>query len=221
MSTIRQHVSNIRTLIRKVSNDSNYEDQFLYSLLRITANKLQYQHKGTQFDYATFCIPLVKANSHNCDCVSVGCTVLKSEYEIPKPLIKPNSGGMSSFSVETLGDKLIDKASPQAQITNLLDDIKKNELTYWIRSGKLIIWNSDLNLKAVQVTALWEDITDWQGLDLCDNEGNPLPSCSDILDNEFSLDGHLTYDMYSMVLNMLRLPLSLLEDGSVNENPDI
>ena len=171
MATINQEISNLRTLIRKVQDDSPYEDQFLYSILTIVNSKLTYQHSknhDNDFHWTTFCVPLEVAKSHNCECVEVGCNVLKSVYTIPHAMMGKN-GHM--FKVETLGDILISPKSPQTVIDDQLDDIKRGKLGWYLRSGKLIIWNN-LKLKAIQVSGRWENILDWQGKTLWDGDGN-------------------------------------------------
>ena len=222
MSTIRQNISDVRSLIKQVQNDTPYTDQFLYSLLNAAAIKLQYQryekHKmANDFNWITFCVPLELANSHDCDCVAVGCKVLKTPYKIPRPMV---AGNHMLFKVETLGDILISRKNPQTVKDDFLDDIKAGKPGWHIRSEKLLIWNN-LKYKAVQVTGIWEDITEWVGKSLCDLDGNPLPPCEDVLDTSFTLEKHLHYDMYRIVLGLLRLPLSLMDDHTVDENSNI
>lgn len=222
MKTIRQNISDIRTLIKQVQNDSLYPDQFLYSLLRITASKLQYQriekYKAVNdFNWQTFCIPLIKAKSHDCDCVQVGCDVLKSVNELPRPLIGANR---LMFKVLTLGEEPIPKRSAAEIKTDNEDDIKAGEPGYMIRNNRLVIWNN-VKWKAVQVSGIWEDPTEWIGLSLCDEDGSLIPPCQDVLETNLNLDGHLVFDMYRMVLSLLRLPLNLVDDMTSDSQPEI
>ena len=221
MSTIRQDISNIRSLIKQVQDDTDYTDQFLYSLITVASAKLQEQHamrNSNNFHWTTFCVPLVKAKSHNCDCVEVGCDVLKSKYKIPHAM--DGKRGSLLFKVETLGDVLIPPRTPQEVITDNLDDIKSGRTSYFIRDSHLIIWNN-LDLKAIQVSGMWEDISKWQGKELCDTDGNPLPACEDVMEMVIPLENNLRFDMYKMVLSLLRIPLSVQEDITSDANSEI
>lgn len=219
---IGQDISNIRKLIKKVQNDSLYEDQFLYSLLSICASKLQYQRiekykRINDFNWFTFCVRLEKVKSHDCDCVEIGCDVLKTVITIPRPMVARNE---LLLKVETLGDVLIPPKSPQIVKDDNLDDIKRGKPGWHIRNEKVIIWNN-LKYKAIQISGIWEDISKWQGKELCDLEGNVIANCETVLDQSLPLDEHLRFDAYKMVLSLLRIPLSVMDDITVDNNPEI
>ena len=85
-------IGTLRTLIKAHSDDSNYTDSALYSLLiqsrsEILSRKLRKHQPLSPFNEQTICVPLEKDNFHDCSCVSVGCDVLKSQFTIPQPIV--------------------------------------------------------------------------------------------------------------------------------------
>jgi len=220
---IPQHISNIRGLIKKVQDDTPFVDQLIYSLLVIAGNRVQYQkdrkNRDTTnpFNWDTFCIKLEVAHSHDCSCIKVGCNVLKSVIQIPKPRM---GSSKPLFNVRTLGDKLIPFKLPEDVKADLEDEVKSGKPGYMIRNQKLIIWNN-LKWGAVQVSGVWEDITDWNGLGLCDDDGNEIGKCADMIDREFKIDADLVYTVYQLTLDLLKVPLQITDDITSDNQPEI
>lgn len=221
MSTVASNISALRGIIKQVQDDSVYTDKFLYSLLssakaRLLRQKLD-RGKLSEFNWVTFCISLEVGKSHNCDCVPVGCDVVKSVSEIPKVL---NGRHNDLIRIETLGGKLIPFRTEEQILNEVEDDILGSTLKWTMRSRKLIIFNNT-DLKAVQVTSVPEDISAWGDIHTCvDSSGNPT-DCFDIFESDFGLDEDLTIPAYKMVLELLRIPLSLQEDITVDNNAEI
>lgn len=221
MSTVASNISALRGIIKQVQDDSVYTDKFLYSLLssakaRLLRQKLD-RGKLSEFNWVTFCITLEKAKSHNCDCIPVGCDVVKSIHEIPRVL---NGRYRDLIRIETLGGKLIPYRTEEQVLNEVEDDILGTSLKWTMRSRELIIFNNT-DLKAVQVTSVPEDISQWSDIHTCvDSSGNPT-NCFDIFKSDFGLDEDLTIPAYKMVLELLRIPLSLQEDITVDNNAEI
>ena len=105
--TIQEGISIIRSLINKTSDDNTYTDELLYELLSKARaeildkeyNKFEFK---SNFDRHSICVPMCVATSHDCDCVPVGCTVLKSKFKIPRSLTQRVR---DSMEVYTLGEK--------------------------------------------------------------------------------------------------------------------
>lgn len=216
------HISDIRNLIKQVQDDSHFTDRFLFSLLSkakayLMRQKLLKYNALSEFNYLTFCIQLEEAKAHDCDCVAYGCTVLKSKFEIPKPI---RARARDLIRVETLGGKLIPQKTEEQLKYEKYDDVKGGKIAWSLRSQHIIIWN-DLNLKAVQVSGLWEDVSEWADIHLCyDDDGNPA-DCYDIYESEFGLDEDLSMAAYQMVLNALNVPLQLRSDMTGDVQPEI
>lgn len=216
--TIKEHISQLRGNIRKYEDDTKFTDPQLYVAMNSAKNKLRGQKlskgkKVSDFEYRTFCIELEKTKSHDCDCVPVGCTVLKSKYGIPA---SATSATKDMFRVLTLGDVLIPNKNEQEIKTDITDDVKGGKPGYMIRNSKVLIWNN-LLYPAVQVTGLWEDLTAWEGIQYCDEGTKP---CVDIQEKDFDIDGDDEFDMYMMAMKQLGIALSTFPDMTANNNPD-
>lgn len=225
MSTIAQHVGVIRTLIKEHSDDSLYSDQFLFELFKNGAKKLQYQKLRrwdhlSEWNRSRYCIKLEKAKSHNCECVAVGCDVLKSVHKIPKPLTNRDRDMIKVFD---LNGNRIDQVTTQEQIDNMSDPsgIKQKRTSFEIVNQRVVIYNN-LELKAVEVEEIAEDETQWAGIKLCDSEGNETnQDCFNIQTSDYPLDSELVEPTYRLVLELLHIPLQLTSDQTTDANPEI
>lgn len=219
MATIQQHISDIRGYIKQVQDDSHFTDSFIYRSLNKAKNKIREQNLSkanfvSNFEWRTFCIELERTKSHDCSCVKVGCDVLKSVYELPGV---NTSGRKDLIRIHTLGDILIPYKNEEEIKDDITDDVKSGLPGYMIRNGKIIIWNN-LDYKAVQVTVLPEDITEWIDIQLCDVASKP---CFDITKDSYDLGGGDEYDVHMLTLQMLGVPFKLAEDINANNNPNI
>lgn len=223
MAKINQHISNIRALIKQYGrNPDVYTDGFLYSLLNGARNILLEQNVNkknfiSEWDNRQYPIRLVKDKSHLVKCVTVGCDILRSEYELPRALLTNNK---SLFKVTDFSYKPITLVTEREFEFNKYDDIKKNTTQASIVNDYLIIWNN-LKLKSVLIKGIWEDVLDWSKLPQCDSLGNySVNHCFNALTEDFPLSETLKDAAYSIVLKKLDIPLSLIGDkinDSTNE----
>jgi len=176
---------------------------------------LQIQNgKYKDYNLLRFCIELEVAKSHNCDCVPVGCDVLKTVYELPEYLQTPYH---SSIKVRTLGGKIIGKTSDEALLTELTDPIKGSAIRWTLNSNKIVIWRN-LDLKAIEVEAVWADPLDWDEKRLCpDPNGN---DCGDALDLDAGVTQDQSRDIMRMCMKDLGFSLPLQDDRTADRNPE-
>jgi hypothetical protein len=223
METIAKHIGRLRNLINQQSDDSDMTDEYLYALLRDAKAILQKRkadsfHKLSEWDYQEYCIALCKDKAHNCDCIDVGCDVLKSKYPIPRPLIGRNR---EVISIKTLGGQTLSFASEEDVIQNKTDDFKKDKPAYWIDGdNKLVIWNT-LAWKAIRVRGIFNDPTEWSDIKFCNEDGEEQGPCYDITDSEFPIDPSLHVPMYEIVLKALSINLQTLDDQTNDATDDI
>ncbi len=219
MSTISHHIAAIRSLIKEHTDDSYYEDQFLYSLLKAAAQRLMRERLDkyrflSQWFWKDFCIGTEKTRAHDCSCVAAGCYVLKSVVEIPKPFTKFDG---DLFKVFTLDYNEIPYVTPQAQKTNRYDPVMSSEITYSIVNNKIELWNTNLLApKAIIVSTVPNDITDWDGITLCDEDGNE--TCYDAMNDDFPLDPDLDILCWNMAVRELGFSFQVPEDKQGDAN---
>lgn len=219
--TVRQVISLLRSRVKEYSDDTLYTDEMLYDtlvsvralLLHREQNKRSNEVFTNPFFRQAFCLELEKGLSHDCDCVKHGCTVLKSKYKLPTAL-----AGM--VVVRTLGGNTIDIVDINRQKFISRHPMFSLKPTASIVNNKLIIWNN-LLYKAVVVEAIWEDPTDWIGIQLCDGENGPSDCYDDPLDMDFGITASYTTQLIQMALESVLQSYKIQSDLNNDSNPDI
>lgn len=224
MSTINQHISNIRGLIKEHSrNPEVYTDQFLYQLLNgararlleINANKINH---NSEWDWETFPIFLTKKKSHLVGCIQVGCDVMRSEYKLPRALLVNNKSMIEVYGFDW---KPIILASEIDWLNTKYDDVRSKYINASIINDYLVIWNK-LNLKAVLVKGLWEDVSEWAQIPQCNEDGDIVaPTCFDIYTKDFPLSESMKDAAYDIVLSKLGFTKKLMADTTNDSNNEI
>lgn len=218
MSTIAQEISLLRNSIKEVDDDSKYRDSYLYSMWSVARADILYRTLGnkifiTPWAYHRFCIELEKVKSHNCDCVAVGCDVLRSRYKVPKPV----SGRFNdALEIQDLDGDVIGITTEQALKSDQLDKIKKGKVRATVYNGYIYIWNT-LDLKAIQVNGIWEDVSKWDSIQLCTDD---IP-CFDIYNLDAGISANLRGVVLARTMELLNIPISRKDDDRSDRNPEI
>lgn len=203
--------------------ESPYSDEFLYHLfntaaLRLVQQKFNKSYKASDWNTQVFCIATMADTIHNCECLP-SCNVLKSKYKIPKPL---TSRSRDLIKVHTLDHRDIGYLNPSSAYTYQYDEIRANALAYSIIDEYIVLWNADPDNvvpRAILVSGYFEDISQWSGIEACDENGVTTGACFDIFTNNYPIDNDLIDPAYRMTLEMLRMPVTLLDDR-INEQQD-
>lgn len=217
---INTYISKLRFYLKEYSRDTKYTDQILAELFMdaraelLGQKKKKMKHISPAY-YNTFCIKLVPGLSHECGCITFGCEVLKSEHPLPDFIAGYNNDTLTVF---TLGGIKIDPIDENDYLLTQTNDILRNKPLYSIVNNHLIIWNN-MDYPAVQVRAIWNNIVDWQYIQFCDQ--NNAATCIDVFDMEINMDKSQERAAYQMVLQDLRLPLSLVDDMTNDAQPEI
>lgn len=212
-------ISLLGSLAEEYSKDTKFTEQKLWTTFSIAKAKLQSKKLGrfkviSPRQYKTVCLKLEEGLSHNCGCVTVGCTVYKSVYQLPDYISGDTIDGLRIFSV--LNGKQIGYIDESEYLDLQDDDIYKDEISYSIVNGYLIIWNKSTDY--VQVRALWADNT--QLNDIQDCEGN-LANCIDYYNEDTGLSQEQVYDAIAETFRLLKIPMETIEDSTNDINPDI
>lgn len=219
--TIAEHVAAIRNLINQFADDeAPYSDEFLYHLFKSAANLLVLRKREKSntlpiYDMRYFCVGTEKSTAHDCDCVGAGCEILKTIYDIPKPI----QGKYRPYlKVTTLDYEEIPYMDLSALKAFQYDPIRKGKIHYSFLNKHIVLWGTDLKRpKAILIGGYFEDISEWANKKLCDSNGNTTGSnCYSIYDDEYPLDVDLVDTAYQLVLEKLRLPLQIPADR-INE----
>lgn len=217
MATVSESISRLRTAIKQYTDDSPYTDEYLYSVLN-SAKAILLRQRAAKFNKLPnpqcFCMELVEANSHDCDCIDIGCKVLKTRYPVPETIFGRNT---DLLYLKTLGEKEIDIVDFRQLSHRDLDPIKAGTRVATELNGHYLIWNEE-NLKAIVICAQWADIADWSDKVLCPTGDE---DCFDIGSLDFGIPKDLEMVMIKMAIEELGIPLSIKSDITNDNNEDI
>lgn len=214
MSTVGQHISNIRGLIEKYGRTSEeYTDQFLYELLKgarseVLRNEIQKLNKISEWNWQTICTGLELSKPADCDCLpdTIGCQVLKTTNKIPEVF---KSKVNSFIRLSTPGNKGINLIEPRFWEIYKLDNNRSKQLSASIINGYIYLWNYPSNkLKCIQISGVWRDPLELQNV----TDSNTNQPCFSTLTSDFPIDLDFQNSIYKMVIELLKLPLQLQQD---------
>ena len=219
MASVSETISRLRTLIKQYSDDSPFTDEFLYSVLNSGKARLLRQ-RATSFNKLPnaqcFCIELVKATSHDCACIDIGCEVLMTKYPIPDTIFGRNT---ELLYLKTLGEQEIPIIDFRELSYMNLDPIKANKRVATEYNRHFLIWNEE-DLEALIVCAIWSDIAAWSDIQLCPDSDNP-GDCFNLDTTEFNLPKDMEITLYEFAMRELNIPMQLKEDMTNDSNENI
>ena len=161
--------------------------------------------------FQLFCIELELVKAEDCSCVpDNSCKVLRSKYQIPRPLIGRYRDAMQ---VKLMDGRLLGMIEQYQLKSDSLDPIKGEALRYSIINQYLYLWRSK-TLKCIYVDGIWENILDWQDI-------QSQEYCNDIYDIESGIGQNEVTGIMQIMATLLQLPLSRKDDDSDDRNSEI
>ena len=224
MKSIAKHISLLRGLIKEYSrNTEPYTDEYLYEVLSVSRTDILGQRLDKFVNISTdnwfrICIPLEVTKSHNCSCVPdrLACKVLRTKFKVPSVLSGRNKDRIDVALLD--GTKI--NISTEAEWMRVKDNEFKSQFYYAsFVNGYLYFWNLPLNLKVVQVTGLFADVTELSNIEC--NDGDTTSPCFDITTSDFPIDEKLAYIVYRRAAEILGIPLQIIQDKTNDGNQDI
>ena len=230
MVTIGELVQRIQSLYSKgvQSDDSRLKPRQIYSKLTTVRAKLISQQakkrqKINQWNYQTLpCIELVEASIYDCSCLpQLGCNVLRSKYQIPKPLTDLDKHLIQSVSTidgsilygETILSQL--KYRKGAKYTH-------NNPQYWIDNNYLFVTDkTGEGPKALRMSYIAEDPLAIESfINYCDETCVDCEDCESVLDKEFAIDNNLVDTLIEMSIQELVILFSQSKEDMRNDTRD-
>lgn len=218
---IAAHIDDLRISIRQTSDDSNFSDQFLYKKLldaraEVYTNQIKKGHKLSEWNYQSFCMPMEVSTYHDCDCIdSIDCKVLKSKFQLPKPL---NNRFKSMLEIRNMtGDRRYERATPSQLRRYKHSFTKKNGDYYDIVNNYLIIFDMS-GATTFLIKGLFEDPASVGDITVCGSGNEP---CYDPLTDDFPLDMNLNNPVYDIAKQKMGITIQFPEDDSNNANSTV
>lgn len=222
--TVNEIVSYIRGLLKEHDDSYGvYVDKFLWETFLIAKAEVYSNLRLRRFNFKNpqnevgFCIELEQGLSHECGCVTYGCKVLTTKYELPRYFSGRNTG---SLKIYTLGNKEIEIVEEnEFEEVYKYNDMYKNKILASIINNKIVIWNT-LDLKLIRVKAYWEDITQIDDIQFCSDSSSD-PNCIDVYSLDIGVDKDLLKSIVDVMIDILSKPLRMIEDQTNDSNPEI
>lgn len=218
--TIAFHIDYIREIMRQTSDDSVYSDELLYKLLidsraMVLGNKLNNFKRQSEFNYQDFCMELEVTKYDDCACVpGSGCLVLKTKLEVPEPL---SLNFKTLMEVTTLdGQTRIDYVDQKQLKTLKFSKTRGHKLVYTIRNRKIVVFNSDLKLRPINIHSIVEDPSELANLPFIDITGtcHPTEKCFSKKTTPLPMDAKIADDVYQLVFKKLGLSMQQPADNN-------
>jgi hypothetical protein len=217
--TVQEVVSIIRSRIKAYSDDTDYPDKVLWDYFRVRKNNvladrvLRRYFTIDQQNYQTICLELEEGLSHECGCITYGCEVLKTIKNLPEYLVGRN---MPTLRVMLLDGRIIDAIEEQEYEEVIkYDPILSKKILYSIVNNRVVLWNAPKTLKAIQVRAIWSDVTELDSVQYCNDNDPTVPNCINFFDTNIGLQEELISYTIDLVLERDIFPsLNIIKDST-------
>lgn len=213
--TIAQHISIIKSLLRSLTDDTNYTDEFIYALLnshRALVLREYYKNNNniSHFNWQLVCVNLIKSTVHDdCPCAPEDdCKILRTGVKIPVPI---SAGGNPLLKVRTFDGKTIPFLALEKALNKHLYKHLKNKIVYTISNGYLFVLGTN-NLRAIMIDGIFEDPSALSEITMCDVSGEPTTVCFNILETDYPLDLFLEPVVRKQILEDLSRSLGIPKD---------
>jgi hypothetical protein len=211
-------ISSIRTRVKEYTDDSLYEDSFLWSSFlderaMLLTQRLKKQHFISSINYSTFCMETVKDLSHMCGCITkVGCEIHRTLLKLPDFLAGRNKPAIELY---TLDYGRIDITAERDVLLNKLHPIKAMKPQASIVNNYVILW--DTSYPSVLIRMIASDPLEVMEKQQC-KEDTP---CVDIYTTSINTDREIIEAAIDKVVNNIRQSFEITSDMNNDSNPEI
>lgn len=220
LRTIDAHIGELRKLIKQFSDDSVYDDEFLYKVFiearsTILGRQLESLKYKSQWNWMTIIVPLEKADyfEDNSFPEGITCKVRKSMYKIPRPFATKLREVMQVLTLS--GDTISPGNLKDAQNLKHTKTMQ-NQMLWEIKDEYLIIHNN-LQIKALPIRAIFENPLEVAEFPKYNTSGEYVDeTCFNPHIQHVPMDMDLNDACYTQVLKKLGLVAPLVEDRSNN-----
>ena len=234
--TIKEIIQRVQSLYSKgvQSDDSRLSARHIYSKIltaraKLITQKINKRQKVSQWTYQTLnCVELIKAEPYECPCLpSIGCTILRTKEELPKPLTGLLDGHVIQSVTSLEGSLLFSETSWETKKYKKGSKYTANKPDFFIRNNYLYITSKGAP-KSIAITGLFEDpieVEDYPGIckeEKCE-EGTPennCPECMSYLDKELPIDKDMIETLIEIAVQELISVFSQSKEDMSNNTSD-
>lgn len=208
------------------SDDSRLTPRHIYNKMltvrsKLISEEIKKKQKTNQWNYQTLpCVELIKAHPDECPCVPpVGCEILRSKYQLPKPLTSFNTHMIQSVS-SLNGDVIFSEITWNEKKYKNANKYTAKKPDYFIRNNYLYITHR-LGLKVISVTGLFEDPIEVDKFpSMCKENCKDCEDCTSMFDKEFPIDNDMIDTLIELSINELVVLFGQNIEDSTNNTRD-
>lgn len=232
MSTLRQLVSNVRSMHRILSTDSMITDRAIASELRRVSLLMIKRETNLRKLWATDtlfttipCLEMIEVPISDCSDYSEDILVARSKHKMPR-MAEGNYNYVIQgvYSINVLGGtgKKLKEISINRYLNLLKLPAKKNEEYFWINNDYLYVSSAFVN--KVRISALFMDDIPTEVMypeEVCTGPNFSLDDyCMNPLDKQFYLPGYLEKQVMEYTSKTLRETYFQIQQDVSNEGVD-
>ncbi len=225
LKTISAHTATLRKLVKQFSDDSIFDEEFLFKIfldsravvLNRDNNKQKYK---SPWNFQEFPVPLDLAEYVVDECLEEGiiCRVRKSRFKIPRPFTTLFKDVMV---VSTYSGTPISQGDMFDGLRLKYTKTMQDKPLWEIQNSFLIIHNA-LTLKAVKIKMIAENPLEVAKFPRCNSQGiYSDQTCFHPETEVIPLDADLNDAVYGECLKKLGIAFKIPQDSSNNDNSDI
>jgi hypothetical protein len=160
MPTIRAIVSSLRTSLGDFSRTQEFTDAYLWDMFcqarSVYLNReLEKNKVVSEQEYSSYCFPLQLSNLNQCNgLVPLDCPVKRTVTQISSVVTGRN---FSTLNVRNLFGKKLSEVKMSELDTIEYNDIKKNNISWFINNNYVYIYCNNLDIEAVNISAIFEN----------------------------------------------------------------
>mgnify|MGYP003642694455 CR=1 FL=1 len=233
---VKEILQRVQSLYSKgvQSDDSRLSARHIYSKVlstraRLITQRLDKRQKVSQWVYQTLdCVELIKALPYECPCLPpVGCTILRTKLELPKPLTGILNGHMIESVTSVEGSVTFSETTWKNKKYAVGSKYTSTKPDFYIRNNYLYITTKD-SPKIISITGLFEDPLEATSfLGICGAEvctgGTPednCPECASPLDLQLPIDKAMVETLIEVAANELINVFNQSQEDLTNNSTD-
>lgn len=212
----------IDTIVSELSGGVQSDDRQLhpklvyYTMLPIRSalitNKINKKQKISDWTYQTVpCIKLIEVDASLCPCIPPsGCTVMRSEKKLPKPL-----SGLTFLAIQGVysSDMKIKfnyttKSGFSRNSGGKYTSCSKSRNTFMIMDDYIYVYGEEIPHYVVMRAILYDPQKAYEFISACQETGNtienPSSNCTGPLDMEFTIDPDLEAPLMDLTVQKLK-----------------
>lgn len=221
--TVAEIVSKIRIRIKEYTDDSLFEDSYLYSEFldkRAVAlnQRLKKHHYVAPNNYSTFCMDMQEDFSHMCGCKQVGCKIYRTTNKLPNYISGRNKSTVELYTLDYTPISLVPERDSNL---NSLHPLKSTKASASLVNGYVILW--DKKYPSILIKMIADDPSQIMDVQSCTPQGVPPGTvpCVNVYSEDINTDREIIDFAIDKIIEGMKFSMSITTDMNNDTNPEM